>query len=105
LYGLGADNIFSARLVLSTGELLTVSGEENGELVWGLRGVGHSFGVVSELTVKAYPQINEGIHWSGMVTFPGSKEIVEKVSKTIKDVGIGRGIGCTMIWVRMPPDF
>jgi hypothetical protein len=63
LYGLGVDNILSARLVTAEGKVATVSEMENRRLFWGLRGAGHKFGVVSELTVKAYEQVIGGVHW------------------------------------------
>jgi FAD/FMN-containing dehydrogenase len=73
LYGLGVDQILSARLVLASGEVVTCSSDENPDLFWGIRGAGHNFGIVSELKVKAYEQINEGVHWAGTLGFIGSK--------------------------------
>ena len=105
LYGLGVDNILSARLVTATGTVVTCSASENQELFWGLRGAGHQFGVVSELTVKAYPQINEGMHWTGMLVFPGLKENAKTVAEAIYEMGLGKGMGIGMIWARIPPDF
>jgi len=58
LYGLGVDNMVSARLVTAQGEVVVVNESENEELWWGLRGAGVNFGIVSELTVKAYPEVN-----------------------------------------------
>jgi FAD/FMN-containing dehydrogenase len=54
LYGLGVDNMLSAKLVTASGEVVTVSEKENADLWWGLRGAGYNFGIFSELTVKAY---------------------------------------------------
>ena len=96
LYGLGVDNILSARLITSTGSVLNVSKDENEDLFWGVRGAGHQFGIVSELTVKAYKQVNGGVHWSGMVAFPGSKEMAGKVAGAIREMGLGKGMGLDM---------
>jgi FAD/FMN-containing dehydrogenase len=59
-YGMVVDNMVSARLATAEGKCFTASSAENPDLWWGLRRAGHGFGIVSSLTVKAYPQINEG---------------------------------------------
>lgn len=105
LYGLGVDQILSARLVLASGEVITCSKDENEDLFWGIRGAGHNFGIVSQLTVKAYPQVNGGLHWTGLLGFPGSQENVARVTATIKEMKVGKGMGATMIWARPPPAF
>ncbi len=110
LYGLGVDNMLSARLITASGDIVTVSEKENAELWWGLRGAGHNFGIVSELTVKAYKQVNGGMHWAGLLAFPGTPEKVEQVVEAIQGLGLGtergKGMGATVIWGRLfPPDF
>ena len=64
LYGLGVDNMLSAHLVFASRDIITVSAIENADLWWRLQGAGHNFGIVSELTVKAYHQVNNGISQS-----------------------------------------
>lgn len=56
MYGLAADNLVSATVVLATGEVVQTSDSENPDLLWGLRGGGSNFGVVVELGVKLHPQ-------------------------------------------------
>jgi hypothetical protein len=102
-YGPGVDQILSACVVLASGDVVTCSAKENQDLFWGIRGAGHNFGIVSNLIVKAYPQENGGMHWKGTLGFPGSKEMVGKVSNAIKDMGISKGMGLQMIWARPPP--
>ncbi|KIO33765.1 hypothetical protein M407DRAFT_17375 [Tulasnella calospora MUT 4182] len=55
-YGLAADNMVSATVVLATGEIVQASDSENPDLLWALRGAGSNFGVVAELGVKLHPQ-------------------------------------------------
>jgi FAD/FMN-containing dehydrogenase len=53
-YGLAADQVISARLVLPDGEVLTVSENSNADLFWALRGAGHNFGIVTEWEYRIY---------------------------------------------------
>src|SRR5450432_3789350 len=53
-YGLLADNLISARLVLANSTAITVSAESYPDLFWALRGAGHNFGIVTEFTYKIY---------------------------------------------------
>lgn len=56
-YGLGVDQILAARLVLADGSVVDVDKNSNPELLWALRGAGNGiWGVVTQLTVKIYPQ-------------------------------------------------
>ncbi|KAM6509581.1 hypothetical protein FALCPG4_017233 [Fusarium falciforme] len=56
LYGQGADNILEAELVIPSGEVLTVNECQNQDLFWAIRGGGGgTFGVITKMTVKAYP--------------------------------------------------
>ena len=105
LYGLGVDQILSVRLILSTGSNITCSADSHADLFWGLRGAGHNFGIVSSLTVKAYPQVNGGVHWTGTLGFIGTRETLLKITEAIKTMGVGEGMGVTMIWAKPPPDF
>ncbi|KAJ6032165.1 hypothetical protein N7540_002897 [Penicillium herquei] len=53
-YGLVADNLLSAKIVLADGRLVTVSKTENADLFWAVRGAGQCFGVAVEFTYQAY---------------------------------------------------
>jgi hypothetical protein len=101
LYGLAIDNFISARVITASGSTITVSENENADLWYALRGAGHNFGIVSSLTVKAYPQVNEGMHWSSMLVFGTEK--LEEISRVMNEGLIGPGMSCTFIWARIPP--
>ncbi|KAL0935889.1 isoamyl alcohol oxidase [Colletotrichum truncatum] len=58
-YGLGADQVLSARVVLASGEIVTASPCVNSDLFYAIRGGGGgTYGVVTQMTVKTYPTKN-----------------------------------------------
>lgn len=55
-YGLAADQVLEWEVVTGAGELLTATPTENADLYWALcGGGGGTYGIVSSLTSKAYP--------------------------------------------------
>jgi FAD/FMN-containing dehydrogenase len=53
-YGLTCDQFVSLELVLASGEVIEVNAESHPELLWGLKGGGGNFGVVTRFTMKCY---------------------------------------------------
>lgn len=59
--GLLSDLLESARVVTSSGGLVTASRDENPDLFWGLRGAGANLGVVANATFALPRAINAGV--------------------------------------------
>lgn len=65
-YGLLADNLISANLVLANGTALVVSSSSYPDLFWALRGAGHNFGIVTsvEYRIDDVPSGTDEASWA-----------------------------------------
>ena len=85
-YGLACDNLRSAEVVTADGQILTASATENADLLWGLRGGGGNFGVVTSFEFdlhKVGPTVA-----AGPVFYPGDRaeEILRFYREFVKTV-------------------
>lgn len=80
-HGLTCDNLVSAQVVTADGRLVRASEDENADLLWGLRGAGANFGVVTSYELRVHPL--GPIVLAGMLVLPN--EDVGDVMRSARD--------------------
>jgi FAD/FMN-containing dehydrogenase len=100
-FGFAADNLIRADVVTAEGEIVTATEDENAELLWGLRGGGGNFGVVTEVEFRLHPL--SPIVYGGLAAFEPEKGA--DVIRTWRDLGHGNDdIGWAVASVCLPPE-
>ena len=97
-YGLAADRLISAKVVLADGELVTASASENTDLFWAVRGGGGNFGIVVEFEFQLVPVKNI---LGGALVLPATRDVVRgylELSSTAPD-----GLSTTATITHAPP--
>lgn len=81
LHGPACDSLVSAQVVTADGRVITASESENPELLWGLRGGGGNFGVVTEFEFALHP-VGPMIY-GGMLLYP--RDRAPEVCRNFRD--------------------
>lgn len=82
-YGLTCDNLVSADLLTASGELVHVTDDTNPELMWGLRGAGANFGVVTSFEFRLHPV--RPLMLAGLLAVPNDGEWAREVALGVRD--------------------
>src|SRR3954465_2450574 len=82
-YGLSCDNLIEAEVVTADGRVVIVSEDENSELLWGLRGGGGNFGIVTRFTFRLHPVGPES--YLAVVLHDGDGEGTERTLRFFRD--------------------
>lgn len=80
-YGLACDNLVGADVVTADGRLLHASDDQNPELMWGLRGGGGNFGVVTQFELALHP-VGPVVH-AGLIIYPADRDA--DLLRTLRD--------------------
>ena len=100
MHGLTCDNLLAVDLVSVDGELRRVDDASDPELMWGLRGGGGNFGIVTSFTFRLHPV---GPVYGGPVLFPADRAI--DVLRLYRELGAQapRELSLVAVLITAPP--
>ncbi|KAH8880480.1 FAD-binding domain-containing protein [Thozetella sp. PMI_491] len=107
-YGMGADNVLQARVVTPTGELVTANACQNPDLFWAIRGGGGgTFGVITEVTMRAYPSPQTSRHGLTISALPetNSTTFLSLMAQLLSDLPRLKSGGMQGYMILVPPGF
>ncbi|KAH8646888.1 hypothetical protein BX600DRAFT_518908 [Xylariales sp. PMI_506] len=87
-YGMGADNVLEVKVVTPSGDYITANECQNSDLFWALRGGGGgTFGIVTEVTMAAYPSPQTAQHSIVLVAAPdtNSSTFLDVLARILSD--------------------
>lgn len=104
--GYACDQIIAAKISTAKGDIVSVSAENEADLFWAIKGAGHFFGVVLELTMKTFPLSilgsEDGSHWTGIFIYP--LESAQKVCAVLGPMMVDKNYNTAgQIGVMAPP--
>jgi FAD/FMN-containing dehydrogenase len=82
-YGLACDNLLEADVVTPDGELIRAAPEEHADLLWGLRGGGGNFGVVTSFEYRLHPLGPDVL--AGILFYP--EQQIPEVLRFVREFG------------------
>jgi FAD/FMN-containing dehydrogenase len=101
-YGLAADQLLEARLVMADGSAITVSSKSNADLYWALRGAGHNFGILSSLKFRIYPGGNPWTYNRMLFKSDKVEEIFAATNRLTNEANHPPGLMHLILFIRIP---
>jgi len=85
-HGLACDNLVAADLVTASGEAVRATASEEPELLWGLRGGGGNFGVVTSFELRLHPVGPLVIGGLALFPFDAGREVLSAYARWADDL-------------------
>jgi FAD/FMN-containing dehydrogenase len=86
-WGASSDNLVGATLVTAAGEVVQVGEESEPDLLWGLRGGGGNFGVVTELVFEAHPLGPEVAFLFVLYPLASARRVLTEHERVVEAIG------------------
>jgi FAD/FMN-containing dehydrogenase len=86
-WGLTSDNLVGATLVTASGDVLEITEESDPDLLWGLRGGGGNFGVVTEFGFDAHPLGPEVAFLFALYPLESARHVLAEHERIVDAVG------------------
>ncbi|OTA64767.1 FAD-binding domain-containing protein [Hypoxylon sp. EC38] len=67
LYGMISDNFLQLNVVLANGTSIRVNKDSHADLLWGMKGAGHNFGIVTSFEMNIFPRGPDTWHYHNYI--------------------------------------